>query len=151
MTMSPTITPAAEEGSLQGSYMTSFIFDALDIDDGYTGATISHNGGPSVDCSMDCFLVIKDGNHNPAAYLFNLALGWDPLGANGGQPTNGDPAAWNGIMDLQLAHFWDGTGGSISHLAIYGKTVSAIPLPGAIWLFGTALLGFVGVSRSTRI
>jgi hypothetical protein len=144
------ITPAGEEGTLQTSYMTAFDFALNDMDDGYTGATIKHQGGPSVDCSVDCFLVIKDGNHNPAAYLFNLALGWDPLGANGGQPVAKGIPSWDGLMDLTLANFWHDTGGSISYIAIYGK-VSAIPVPAAFWLFATALLGFIGISRSTRV
>jgi hypothetical protein len=40
----------------------------------------------------------------------------------------------------------DGTGitGSVS-------TISAVPLPGAIWLFGSALLGFLGFSNRRKI
>jgi hypothetical protein len=30
-------------------------------------------------------------------------------------------------------------------------TVSAVPVPAAIWLFGSALIGFIGVSRRTRV
>lgn len=30
-------------------------------------------------------------------------------------------------------------------------TVSAVPIPAAIWLFGTALIGFVGMSRRTSV
>jgi hypothetical protein len=30
-------------------------------------------------------------------------------------------------------------------------TVSAVPVPAAIWLFGTALIGFVGMSRRTSV
>jgi hypothetical protein len=154
VTLDPPIrsTPAGEEGSLQNSYMTAFDFALNEIDDGYTGATIKRQGGPSVDCSVDCFLVIKDGNHNPAAYLFNLALGWDPLGRNGGQPVANGIPAWDGLMDLTLANFWNDTGGSISYIAIYGNTkISSVPAPAALWLFGTALLGFIGISRSTRV
>jgi len=155
-TLDPPIrsTPAGEEGILQNSYMTAFDFAINDMSDGYTGATISYQGGPAVDCSSDCFLVIKDGNHQPAAYLFNLALGWDPLGANGGQPVANGIPAWDGLMDLSLANFWNDVGGSISYIAIYGKidgTISAVPAPAAFWLFGTALLGFIGIARSTRV
>jgi hypothetical protein len=30
-------------------------------------------------------------------------------------------------------------------------TFSAVPIPAAIWLFGTALIGFVGMSRRTSV
>ena len=29
--------------------------------------------------------------------------------------------------------------------------VSAVPLPATVWLFGTALLGFIGISRRTTV
>ncbi|MDD2761529.1 MAG: PEP-CTERM sorting domain-containing protein [Methylomonas sp.] len=29
-------------------------------------------------------------------------------------------------------------------------TVSQVPVPGAIWLFGSALLGFIGLRRRAR-
>jgi hypothetical protein len=30
-------------------------------------------------------------------------------------------------------------------------TASAVPVPAAVWLFGTALLGFIGMSRKTNV
>jgi hypothetical protein len=124
-------------------------------------ATITYDGGAFVDC-MDianpCFVLVKGGD-DPFAYLFNLALGWDPdphydngdsIGGDGyGWSSNeiGTPS-WNGTMTLDLKNFGDL--GSISHVALYGN-ISAIPVPAAFWLFGTALLGFVGLSRSRRV
>jgi hypothetical protein len=37
-----------------------------------------------------------------------------------------------------------------SHWTEYGP-VSAVPVPAAVWLFGTALIGFVGVSRRRKV
>jgi hypothetical protein len=34
---------------------------------------------------------------------------------------------------------------------VSGMEVSAVPVPAAVWLFGSALLGFVGLSRRTNI
>ena len=141
--------PAMEEGSLQNSYSTSFLFSN---GDDYHGATISYDGGPAIDCSSDCYLVVKDGNHLPSGYLFDLSLGWDPLstlGDGNGWPVDNGIPSWDGIMDLTLSNFWLDNG-SISYVALYGK-VSAIPVPAAIWLFGTALVGFIGFSRRTRV
>ena len=100
----------------------------------YEGATVRYQGGDIVDCSFPCYLAVKDGNHQPARYLFDLTM-------------NG--LFWNGTDDLVLADFWPGAG-SISNFAIYG-TASPIPVPAAIWLFGTALIGFIGFSRRTVV
>jgi len=126
-------TPQAEGGLFNDSYSTEFLALA---DDEFVGAEITYGGGPSIDCSVDCFLVVKGGSNEPSRYLFNLAL---------------DPYNWDGVMKLALSGFWqngvrgsDGSG-SISHVAIYG--VSPVPVPAAFWLFGTALIGFIGYSR----
>jgi hypothetical protein len=37
-----------------------------------------------------------------------------------------------------------------SHWTEYGP-VSAVPVPAAAWLFGTALIGFIGFSRRTKV
>ena len=37
-----------------------------------------------------------------------------------------------------------------SHWSEYGP-VSAVPVPAAAWLFGTALIGFIGFSRRTKV
>ena len=129
-------TPQKEEGSFKDSYTTEFMTLA---GDDFVGAEISHvDGTPSIDCSPNCYLVVKDGNHSPGRYLFNLAL---------------SPYEWDGVMMLKLSGFWQSgflerfqSGqGSISHVAIYG--VSPIPLPASVWLFGSALIGFIGYSR----
>jgi hypothetical protein len=63
-------------------------------------------------------------------------------------------------MDLTLANFWSNDkNSSVAYIAIYGNlisanasaTLSAVPAPATFWLFGTALLGFIGLSRSTRV
>jgi hypothetical protein len=33
----------------------------------------------------------------------------------------------------------------------YNASVSAVPIPASFWLFGTALIGFVGMSRRTKV
>ncbi len=39
----------------------------------------------------------------------------------------------------------------VNDVAIVGAHIAAVPLPSSVWLFGTALLGFIGFSRRTRI
>lgn len=124
---------SAESGSFAGLYNTAYTT-------GNEDATVSYQGSasdPYIDCagSNDCFVFVKDGNNDPNAYIFNLG-------------TALDIAVWNGSSDIVLADLWPGNG-SISHVALYGASV--VPVPAAIWLFGSALIGFIGFSRRTRI
>jgi hypothetical protein len=129
-------------GTLASSYQTTFSNDN-------EFATISHAPGQaSVDCSVSCFLLVKDGV-TPFAYLFMLSLGWDsavrqPLGDPNAEPS------WDGTALLEIKNFWSDDGG-ISYVALYSADVSEVPIPAAFWLFGTALMCFIGLSRSTRV
>ena len=120
-----------EDNAPYDPYYTTTYTPAGDPD----SATISWDGGLSINCP-DCYLYVKDGaSQDPNAYIFNLG-------------TALDIGLWNGTDDIVLSNFWPG-GGAISHIAIYG--VSPIPVPAAVWLFGTALIGFIGFSRRTSV
>ena len=128
------VVEAMESGPLSGSYLTSFF--TYDSESEVSGLTIRNVSGGFVSCapSDPCYLVVKDGAHQPARYLFNLAI----LG-------------WNGKSDLTLEDFWSApVQGEVSHAAIYSG-ISAVPVPAAAWLFGTALIGFIGLSRRTKV
>jgi hypothetical protein len=64
-------------------------------------------------------------------------------------------AVSNGVGDLtaigasSFLLFNDQTG-SVSNYYISSATVSAVPLPAAAWLFGSALMGFAGISRRRK-
>ena len=117
------------------SYLTQF-FDGVTLSNDPGRAIISWDGSPdpSISCP-ECFLYVKGGSQDPNVYMFNLG-------------TLLDLAIWNGTESLVLTNFWSGNG-AISHVAIYG--VSPIPVPAAFWLFGTALIGFIGFSRRTKV
>ena len=42
-------------------------------------------------------------------------------------------------------------GGNTAEYLTASLTVSPVPLPSAVWLFGSALVGFIGMSRRTRV
>lgn len=114
----------SEEGSLAGSYATSFSPNAGDA----SGATITYSGGTSV--GPNAYLLVKDGNHSPAWYLFNLtALGW------------------NGTAQLDLSGFWTAQG-AISHVTLYGGggTTTVPDAGGTLALLGLAI-GTLGLAR----
>ena len=120
-----------DSGLFASSYDTTFLNSPTDPAD----ALMEYIGGASIDC-FACYLLIKDGDHSPAQYIFDLSdLSY--LSIAGG---------WDGVMDLFLDGFWPDKG-AISHIAIYG----VVPLPAAFWLFGTALIGFVGISRRRSV
>jgi hypothetical protein len=44
-----------------------------------------------------------------------------------------------------------GPGGSAKEFYLASSSISAVPVPAAVWLFGTALIGFIGFSRRTKV
>lgn len=64
---------------------------------------------------------------------------------------NSDNDVW---IQLGFGSETDNNGSTVyaTNTAEYLKaTISTVPVPAAVWLFGTALLGFVGMSRRTAI
>ena len=118
------VDDGSETGSFAGDYSTMFSNTPTDP----ANATITWDGTGIISCP-DCFVLVKDGNQNPAWYLFDLAT-----------------FNWNGMDDIVLTDFWPNQG-AISHVSIMG---SPVPVPAAVWLFGSGLLGLVGVARRKR-
>src|SRR5262245_28325255 len=83
-----------EEGSLAGSYTTTFSNTPADPSD----ALISYVDGQGY-VGAPAWLLVKDGDQKPAWYLFNLT------------------GLWNGTDDLVLQDFWPGNG-AISHVSL---------------------------------
>ncbi|NNE62707.1 MAG: hypothetical protein HKN34_01365 [Gammaproteobacteria bacterium] len=54
--------------------------------------------------------------------------------------------AWEGIFDRGI-----GFGFSMDNVEAYSAALNPIPVPAAFWLFGTALVGFVGFSRRRKL
>jgi hypothetical protein len=125
-----------DSGPFAGSYETTFSNSALDPEDALIELIA---GMDPITCGV-CILVIKDGNQMPAQYIFDLSLA-------------------GMIETISMTDFWpagtgsDGKplGGAISHVEILGGGMSAVPVPAAAWLFGTALIGFIGFSRRTKV
>jgi hypothetical protein len=76
----------------------------------------------------ECYLLVKGGNQEPSLYVFALT---------------------GEINSITLTEFWPAQG-AISHLEIVGG-ISPVPVPASVWLFGTALIGFIGLSRRTKV
>ena len=107
---------------MSGDYSTSFANSPLDPAE----AQITWDGPDTINCP-NCYLLVKDGNQSPAWYLIDI---------------NG----WDGQEDLDLVNFWPAQG-AISHVSIW---MQPIPIPASLWLFGSALLGVIGISARRR-
>lgn len=91
----------SDSGTFAASYNTTFADTPTDP----SGATISYVGLPAlVPSANPLYLYVKDGNQNPAYYVFNIS-------------------AWNGMDNLVLEDFWPQQG-AISNLQILGGTTT---------------------------
>lgn len=113
-----------DSGPYKTSYETTFLNSELDPMD----ALIEYISGPSITCP-ECYVSIKDGNHSPALYVFDLN-------------------SWNGIEAISLEDFWPRQG-AISNVAIWGNSAN-VPEPSTLALLGIGMVGLVLVRRRKK-
>lgn len=98
---------------------------------GFESTTIGDpfdTGTFSIDNATDPFLIVlKDGKSNLYQWYYFEGLSGSLNGT------------WNDIVFDPKA---------LSHMTVYTKTV--VPVPAAVWLFGSGLLGLVGIARRKR-
>ncbi|MDH4106817.1 MAG: PEP-CTERM sorting domain-containing protein [Gammaproteobacteria bacterium] len=116
----------ADSGPFAGDYVTTYENEPTDPQD----ATIVWLEGDVIDCSEECYLTVKDGNHSPSLYVFDIT-------------------GWDGMMSIVLTGFWP-RGGAISNIAIWSGNDVRVPEPGSLALLGIGLLGFGMSRRRTR-
>lgn len=115
----------ADVGLFAPSYTTTFLNSAGDP----SGATISYVANTSAIGCGGCYLAIKDGNHSPGYYFYDLS-------------------AWNGTETITLSNFWPQQG-AISHISIWGTAGTSVPEPATLALFGLGLLA-TGLARRKK-
>jgi hypothetical protein len=105
----------SDSGTFASSYKTTFSNTATDPSD----ALIEYKSGASI-TGGSIYLYVKDGDHNPAFYIFNIT-------------------GWNGTDDIVLTGFWP-DGGAISHVTILQGNGTSVPdAGGTLALMGLAI------------
>ena len=114
----------ADSGPRAADYTTTFSNSASDPQD----ALIDYIGTTAIDClTKVCILEVKDGDHTPGRYFFNIT-------------------GWDGTDNIVLTSFWPGSG-AISHVSIHnGGSAASVPEPASLFLFGAGLAG-LGIWR----
>jgi protein with PEP-CTERM/exosortase system signal len=112
-----------DSGSFASSYNTAYSNTETDPQD----ASITYNSGQPVITGNPIFLLVKDGNHIPIWYIFDIS-------------------GWNGMETIDLRGFWP-DGGAISHVSIYTPGGTRVPDGGStLALLGLALTS-IGLLR----
>lgn len=114
-------------GPYASSYDTTFSNSTTDPSD----ALIQYiTGQDSITCP-DCFILIKDGNQDPAQYVFNIDY-------------------WNGTDGISLQNFWPNQG-AISHVTIYGSSATnKVPEPSALAIMALGLFVLGAITHRRR-
>jgi len=120
---------------------------------GLTGTCLqgTSGGGCDVDDSS-ATLGLFDGTYsgNGTAGSPNAGSGWLSLGRGGVVSFNLTSLLALGTHYLYVGEVGD-NGETLRGLVEVSDIPSAVPVPAAVWLFGTALVGFFGMSRRRRI
>ena len=159
------ILPALDIASMTGDAGATVSANAFNID--ATAFTIITDGAP-IDISDEIFTLTSTSGSYDAS-----ADGGDGLGTFAGTFSVGGGLLSGTFSDLEVFGFGDGINfdfdailafdsGSLkggfttgvldgiiggSKLTVKLATISAVPVPAAVWLFGSGLLGLVGIAR----
>jgi len=114
-----------ESGTFADSYDVAFSNSLTDPED----ALLSYTGGSTISCPT-CYLLVKDGNQDPAWYLFNIS-------------------GWDGMESIDMQNFWP-TQGAISHVSIFNSS-SSVPSPGSLAIMAIGLMTTLVVGRAKKI
>jgi hypothetical protein len=109
--------------------------DFFDIETAEDGSTLSNRIRLYDDTNAEIFAeIFANIYHTPDTGGDNL---WDQVLFG---------SANQGLSGIKRVDVYFGGSGALDNL-----TYSVVPVPAAVWLFGTALLGFIGFSRRTAI
>jgi hypothetical protein len=117
---------------------------------GYTGNVFQYNAAAvDNDATGDGAVgIVLAFNNFENGEKFDFSIDID--GWNGAGVDKGNPAFVFGTLVAQVCDA-PGLGCVNESISISGSTVSAIPLPATVWLFGSGLIGLISITRRKMI
>ena len=103
------------------------------------------------------FTLASDHTYSLTGSLLSDALGSSIMHFNGDTAIQGENFSYNGYLAAgEYSFFIEAFSGinsvnSTSSSFDYDLQLTAVPIPGAIWLFGSGLLGLIGFTRRNKI
>ena len=102
------------------------------------------------------YIALADGTGTGTLFAFDNTVFHDyvlrgTLGTSNYTVTVDDTFVFNGVREarvgLESIFFGDGSSNANAHMEITRLEFSQVPLPTAVWLFGSGLLGLIGIAR----
>lgn len=130
-------------------------FNSISVSNAITSVTLTLRTG-----SFDSSVALDAPNR---IYLDGLLV--DPLFINGFSSANTDnvetrsinlnpsfyPVISDGMVSLAGTHISEASGSGSFQVDFLRLDVAVVPIPAAIWLFGSGLLGLIGISRRKKV
>jgi hypothetical protein len=151
-------------GTVGGSFSLTWDNTVLTLNEALSGASTDIEPFPGSIFIFDDSVVAVDATHNALNFTYTTCVVF-------GSPCNAVQSIFN-VYDLHFDAVNPGTTDIVTALAIGGGnwrdeneavipvgdiqfnpaefTVSAVPVPAAVWLFGSGLIGLVGIARRRK-
>ena len=129
--LSITISNYTENGSYNGSYISGTARGFGGTTSPYTNVSFSN------DATLDSPGLLIPGQLSPGDYSFQFAV----------------QCGWSTYLTLTTCAVGDSDSfdWQLNLTTISTAPVSEVPLPAAVWLFGSGLLGLIGISRRHKV
>jgi len=131
--------------SLTATIDASGALSAGSLSIGGTVASLGFNSGTLLTGTLTAF-GFPDAGGDPLEFLFDVT-GGDAAALYGGGSIPGgiilSDSGFPGSFDSNFDNLVDGVGSGVSDTGV-------VPLPAAVWLFGSGLLGLVGMARRKK-
>lgn len=132
---------------------TKNLYTVFDSDQAASSSIVLEEGefevGHSIQSAVDAWVNIEwSFNQKGNLGLASISKGEDFVLV---QPVTGEGISFNFLLLAGQTYFFDIVGEALGKPLTSTLTVSAVPIPAALWLFAPALMGFFGLRRKAQL